>query len=413
MPRIQPEPTQKEQEEEEVEEVEGGFLKNLSPEELQALEERKTKAAAAIIAARERAAIARAKEAFEQKKMQWKKSKAYVKGSKVCEANNIYEEDGWYICQVCNKKLQDIEWVEEHVRTEKHKRNMDWYGSGSRSNSSSACTSAINKKEFVQWDESEMIYRCTLCDAKAASEIILQAHLSGKDHTKRVANKQWYTQQSQGQLGCESDTFIIPAYCEYIEAEERYVCLWCEKRADGVEMLKIHLHGNEHRKRCSNIGIPGFGEPLHLEKANRYFEKHGADLWARDPDWPEFIIDEPTCWNCSMCRKKFITPVTVTEHLKDKHSGRKNPIPTHRHSFVELIRTDYEGEFECNVCYIPFPTKVDLERHEAEDPGHQQVLRKLREIPTPTINIDYFDDSIQNHHQTLAKKSPPLIELDI
>jgi DNA-directed RNA polymerase subunit RPC12/RpoP len=410
------------------EEQDGGFLKNLSAEELHALEERKAKAAQAIIAARERAAIAKAKEAFEHKKHIWKKQKAYVKGSKVCEANRIYEEGGWYICEVCNKKLQDIEWVEEHVNTDKHKRNMEWYAShpivkeDESSSSQHMNEKEIQDDEFVVWDQEEMIYRCTLCSAKAASEVVLQAHLSGKEHTKRLSNKAWYTEKpAGGSISNLSTGIIAPAYCEWIASEARYVCLWCEKKADSVEMLTVHLEGNEHSKKCANIGIPSFGEPRHMEEAKKYFDQYGANLWARQAEWPDFLVDQATCWNCTMCKKKFLTPVSVNEHLKDKHSGRKcvekaimssasstsrqRPAAPLRFPFAELVRIDYEGEFECNVCYIPFPTQEDLERHEALDTGHQQVLQKLRENAPTLKNID--------NQQTVAENTPPLIELDI
>jgi len=408
------------------EEQDGGFLKNLSAEELQALEEKKAKAAQAIVAARERAAIAKAKEAFEQKKSMWKKQKAYVKGSKVCEANRIYEEAGWYICEVCDKKLQDIEWVEEHVNTDKHKRNMEWYASHPiivTDNDESSSSQHISA-EFVVWDEEEMIYRCTLCSAKAASELVLQAHLSGKEHTKRLSNKEWYMEKPDANDSNFSAQIssILPAYCEYIAGEGRFVCLWCEKKADSVEMLTVHLQGNEHSKKCGNIGIPSFGEPQHLEESRNYYDLYGADLWARQTEWPDFLVDQANCWNCTMCKKKFLTPVSVNEHLKDKHSGRKcvekaikltsssssnrqRPSAPLRFPFAELVRVDYEGEFECNVCYIPFPTLEDLERHEALDVGHQQVLQKLEESAPVLQNID--------NQQTVAENTPPLIELDI
>ena len=371
-------------------------MKNLTPEELVALEEKKARAAQAIVAARERAAIAAAKKEFEQKKQEWKKNKAYVKGSKVCEANRIYEEKGWYICEVCDKKLQDIEWVEEHVQSDKHKRNMEWYGS----DKTGTCGN-FSENEFVDWDEHEMIYRCTLCDAKAACEAVLQAHLSGKEHAKRLANREWYADQgktvsnSHEKKISEGDA-CVPAYCRWDATDGRFVCVWCDKRADGIEMLQVHLQGNEHSKKCSNIGIPAYGENGHMEESSKYFKEHGANLWARQSHWPEFVLDEPTCWNCSMCRKKFITPVAVNEHLKDKHSGRKSTVlVVERARPKPVIDFDFQGEeFECDLCYIPFPSRADLERHETQDPGHQQVLRRLAETTSHTAQAPLVDFDI-------------------
>lgn len=63
----------REEEPEESEKI--GFINNLSPEELIALEEKKARAAAAVLAARERETAAKAKQAFDEKKDMWKKKR--------------------------------------------------------------------------------------------------------------------------------------------------------------------------------------------------------------------------------------------------------------------------------------------------------------------------------------------------
>ena len=192
-----------------------GFLNNLTEEERQALEDKKARAAMAVLAARERANAAKAKEEFAVKKSEWKKKRMYVKGSKVCEANRIYEQGGWFICEVCDKRLQDIPWVEEHVATAKHQRNMEWYATHPLPTTADDFhTPSVAIPACVEWVESEEIYLCTLCNAKAACDAVLQAHLGGKEHAKRVANADWYQTTSGLRSGPDRGIHYLPVLRE-------------------------------------------------------------------------------------------------------------------------------------------------------------------------------------------------------
>lgn len=385
-----------------AEEDKGGFINNLTQDELTALEERKARAAAAVIAAREKAAHERAREAAEQKKQEWRKQKAYVRGSKVCEANRIYEEAGWYICEVCNKKLQDVEWVEQHVATDKHKRNLEWYSAHPVEKwESAASADAAEIPDCVTYDEKEMFYICTLCNAKAACEAVLQAHLGGKEHAKKLANQEWYAQQS---VAAVVQAGQLPACVEWLKSEERYICRFCDKRGDSDEQITLHLSSNEHSKKCSNLDIPLYGEPGHLEKVKQHVARYGFDVWARYDEWPDFLVDEATCWKCALCAKKYLTQSAVNDHLKERHpSGApvgavSQPRVLRPAPIVETAKRSpppppawnpaVDEAFVCDLCHLPFASKQELSHHERHDLIHQQVVKRLTDNAPPLIEFE-------------------------
>ncbi len=114
---------------EDEDEKEGGYVANLSPEGLQELEEKKALFAARIVAKRQQEAEKKAAAEKEAKKEEFQYKKAYVRNNKLCAANRIYEdaESGWYICEVCDKKFNDVLFAEDHIKSDKHKRNIEWY----------------------------------------------------------------------------------------------------------------------------------------------------------------------------------------------------------------------------------------------------------------------------------------------
>ena len=303
-----------EEEPEEPEKI--GFINNLTPEELIALEEKKARAAAAVLAARERETAAKAKHALDEKKEMWKKKKADMKFSKFCEQNGISLDDGWYLCSICS--------------------------------------------------------------VRAGCEAVLEAHLAGKEHAKRVANAEWYAAQD-----LPSD---LPPYCE-TTSDGWVICQFCLKRT-SPDLMIAHLTGKEHAKKCANIDIPTYGEPLHRERASEYIQHYGYDMWSRQHHWPESIVDEANAWACTLCCKRFITPSAVNAHLLEKHRGA-SPAPV----VSETARPPQVKEPSpavaptthwCEICHLPFASIELLQKHEMHDTVHLLVLHRLEE---PLIDI--------------------------
>ena len=401
------------------EEKEGGFLANLSPEELEVLEERKAKLAAVLLAKREQQTRALAESAKAQKKFEWRKKKMYVKGHKICEANRIYEEAGWYVCEVCTKRFNDIEWIEEHVNTVKHKNNMEWYATRPLPEAEgSAHTEYRDLPDHVEITADEWLV-CTLCNAKAASVEILEAHLNGKEHQKRLVNAEWYTTQTTKST---EGAFVLPAYCEYnSEIDLPYTCRWCDKKAACVQLLSSHLEGKDHGKKSTNIGLPMYGEAGHLEAAAAYTKKYGFDVWARQEHWPSWMVDDGNVWKCTKCNKKYITPASVNEHVSD-HSGqaptvrresamarevvkklddivsaessqKKPSVWASSRDATELYAT--QQDYNCLLCMLPFKSQKELTHHEQNDRGHEDILQAMKnhsEKPTrPPPRLDLLD----------------------
>ena len=358
--------------EEFIEEEKVGYINNLTPEELAALEAKKARAAAAVLAARERRAAEKAKEEFEAKKIQWKKKKAYVKGSKICEANRVYEDNnGWFVCEVCDKKFHDIEWVEEHVTTDKHKRNLEWYADKPIVDDDAVFEDI---PDCVEWRDDEEIYFCKLCQAKAPSEIVLQAHLTGKEHTKRLANKEWHETQISRQLSGELN---LPVYCEV--EDDWIICRFCEKKMASTDMMITHLEGKEHAKKCANIGIAGYGTTQHESEAKAYVDQYGFDLWCRQRHWPDIIQETATAWKCTQCSKSFIVPSAVNDHLNQSHSGDKQEAIRQVAKPKRIPPMLAPQEHVCKICQLPFSSNALLKVHELTDPSHKAVAQRIQE----------------------------------
>lgn len=369
-----------------------GFLNNLTEEERAAMEKRKAGIAAKEAKKSALKALERAQAEAAAKKAELQSNKAWVKGHKLAEANRIYHDhEGWLVCEVCNKKFHDYDMVEDHVKSGKHQNNMAYYAQRPPPAAAMGSTDYTSEElpEFVEWNERELMYLCTLCDKKAATMLIMEGHLEGKEHKKRLENRQWYeatrSKSPDGTPVVASST-ELPACVEWDPKEDCYMCRWCEKKGADEGQMLTHLEGKEHAKKCGNLGIPNFGEPGHLEQVRHFTQEYGFDIWARSKDWPEWIVDTASCWKCSKCGKGFITRGLVNDHLKDSHglAGRSSaPVR------VPIVATARPLEkVECQICTETFASQASLRYHEDNDPFHQHVKREIQQrLMDPLIDI--------------------------
>jgi hypothetical protein len=371
-----------EEEEEVPEKI--GFMNNLTPEQEEALARKKAELVAKQIKHRERQALERAKAGAKEWKEERSRHRARVKGFKLAEENRICEgTDGWLYCEVCNKKFSDYDALDPHLTSDKHKNNLAYYAVNPLPDWSHEAQEwdPDSLPEFVQWRENDMMYNCTLCNKLAASEIVMQAHLDGKDHKKRLANREWYEEQSWKVT--EETRSELPACVEWVQSEMRYICRWCDKRGDGIEQILIHLSSKEHAKKCSNLGFPQYGEAGHLERVKEFTDLYGFDIWARLQEWPDFIADTATCWNCTKCGKAYLTQVQVTEHLKERHS-EAGEVLTRRPKAPAVAAPWSKKEVKCELCHVTFASEAELKQHEENDRIHKLVVGRLE---APLIDI--------------------------
>ena len=377
-----------------------GYLDNLTEEERLELERKKEQIAAKEAAKSRMKAIERAKEASKTKRQELASKRAWVKGFQLAEQNRISEDnEGWLVCEVCNKKFADFDMLDPHINSAKHKSNLEYYSKHPipvGRDAASAWDSTGELPEHVTYDEEEMMYTCTLCNKKAASDIVLQGHLEGKEHKKRLDNLEWYAAEQSKRAspdGLAETSDQLPACVEWLESEERYICRWCEKRGDGVEQIVIHLSSKEHMKKCANLGIPQYGESGHMQKVQEFTDKYGFDVWARFAEWPSFITDSATCWNCTMCNKGYITQAQVNEHLRERHSEASQEFVARRSASssakprapVVSVAAPWAGKkIMCELCHITFGSEAELRNHEANDRTHKLVVDRLE---APLIDI--------------------------
>jgi hypothetical protein len=393
-----------------------GFLNNLSEEERERLERRNAEIAEREARKRDMKAMERAKAEFEAKRSELARKRAVARGHKLAEANRIYyDESGWVICEVCDKKFFDFDCIDEHIATAKHISNLAYFANGRDH------TSYANDEgpfpEFVEWREDEMMYFCVLCEKKAATMMVMEGHLESKDHKKRVANKDWYLPKT-GSAGSTSlpgpgRVSEIPACVEWSESEMNFICRWCDKRGADEVFLQAHLEGKEHAKKCANVGVPNYGEPGHLEAVRKFVADYGFDIWARGKHWPAWIVDTPTCWKCTMCAKGLVTRFAVEEHLEELHSGLDNGVVPKRSAPVVATARPIgpplvgaraisnppppppshrtSAEYHCTFCSEWFMSKADLAIHEESD-MHRHIIEEIKRRthdPLIDLSVDY------------------------
>jgi len=312
------------------------------------------------------------------------------------------EPSQFYICTLCDAKAATMYLMESHLGGKEHQRRL---GYGEASWGVSVATPAAvpeggeapveeaEKKpmpEHVVWDNIIQYYVCTLCDAKAATEFIMEGHLTGDKHKKKLANIEWYRQNQPSGTddATEMDDGSLPPYCVYDEKSQMYICKWCNKKSSCSELLTNHLRGKEHAKTCSNLGIPAYGENGHLSTSKEYVDKYGFDIWARQEHWPlDTILDAGMHWKCVLCMKKFATPGSVNDHLPcvETYDQPREPVapPPKRR---EIKMTEYkpakiyvpppvQDEHKCYLCGSIWPSQDDLWFHEQKDPVHQELVK--------------------------------------
>jgi hypothetical protein len=123
--------------------------------------------------------------------------------SKLPEHVTFDESSQFYVCSLCDAKAATLYLMEGHLGGKEHARRLNMMAQGpnwgvpgaSQSGGSASINDSTACPEHVRWDELSQFFICTLCDAKGATQYIMEAHLTGKEHQKRLANIEWYKSQ--------------------------------------------------------------------------------------------------------------------------------------------------------------------------------------------------------------------------
>ena len=94
--------------------------------------------------------------------------------------------DGWIMCTLCHKKMMDMSFVPEHIRTTKHLNNIEWVNSqeGMRGRSMEVLSDLPEGVVMRDWD-----YYCNLCGASMTSKTIVAMHAASSRHQRQVPSK--------------------------------------------------------------------------------------------------------------------------------------------------------------------------------------------------------------------------------
>jgi hypothetical protein len=147
------------------------------------------------------------------------------------------------------------------------------------------------------------MYLCTLCDKKAATMLIMEGHLEGKGHKKRLDDRQWYeatrSTSTDGTSAVLSST-VLPACVEW---QERGSCPRAHRRDSQTagDVRVSHLHRDLLFPGSAKIARgPGF-VPSASQARNR------AAVGHQDRYLKEFPVDilgcecENECWCVRKC----------------------------------------------------------------------------------------------------------------
>ncbi|CAN1189162.1 UBP1-associated proteins 1C [Linum perenne] len=90
-------------------------------------------------------------------------------------------------------------------------------------------------------------WRCYLCDVKVAREEILNAHLSGKHHRKKLTNQLLKMEERRSSVGSVMESFS-PHVITTVKrtGESGWVCLLCDASCTCKSNLVDHLIGKKH-----------------------------------------------------------------------------------------------------------------------------------------------------------------------
>jgi len=147
-------------------------------------------------------------------------------------------------CNVCNISLESQTVFQTHLQGKNHRKKENQQTGSNIGNQSSGSSGNIGIKKDVPGGSVNL--RCDICDISVNSQEILNAHLQGKNHKKKL-----------NQVGGSNGNSVKSFHCDV-----------CNVNTSDQTNLDMHLQGAKHNKMLRNMGLPS-GALFEMNASNK------------------------------------------------------------------------------------------------------------------------------------------------
>lgn len=258
-------------------------------------------------------------------------------------------------CPPCGKKFTGLENYEQHLESEKHKKNMLCIDG--RQDDSSVDSGNNTSSDSIN-GEAIKCYACYVCDLSFNSLEIFQNHSASTEHALKVIQKQAKSSVSQGSNGTinhhevsaingkvEStpEQSLLPDLNDNKSCLSYGECKVCKKVFSGPEPYKQHLESQTHKKKVAlQQNLTLVEENFKCEPCNKSFS--GPVPYAQHMS--------------SETHKKKIQNIQIVEKLLSRNSSNSQT--------GEIGVGEKEDENKlwfCNICQIQCSGLIPYEQH--------------------------------------------------
>lgn len=158
---------------------------------------------------------------------------------------------------------------------------------------------------------------CTTCQLEFSNQTILDAHMSGSKHQKKILANQLLEKLTKTETCFTHDT-----------VKGTYTCLVCNIELTSPQLLEAHFSGNKHKQRATG-GDPAIKQPAQQQQATSNGQASKRQLNPAAPPAKRVtgavapIEAGADGFKCKECDKSFNSDVQMTQHLaSSKHRNR-------------------------------------------------------------------------------------------
>jgi len=147
-------------------------------------------------------------------------------------------------------------------------------------------------------------FNCDVCNLEFTSQGIMDAHLTGAKHQRRVAGNEllWKLQQSETCFTQDEET-------------GKLTCLTCHVELTSPQLLEAHLQGTKHKNKVSGVT----GVPVPKKEGG----KRAADGGDATPAKKKNPIPGTDKYFCETCQCSCNSDAQWDQHLASKKHVNK------------------------------------------------------------------------------------------
>jgi len=185
---------------------------------------------------------------------------------------------------------------------------------------------SMPSKSAAKLPELKVQRRCDLCQISVTSEIVLQTHLLGKPHQKKLRQA-----EIQANSRNDSDTASKPplgfaSVPASSSTSNSLICDVCKITMNSIQQLDVHLNGSKHKKVVAKME----------KRIENYNASTNGSTWKSPADLPPSIIvstdmktgETPGRYKCKSCDCYLNSDNQVRKHIaSERHQNMELGIP--------------------------------------------------------------------------------------